>query len=81
MVWGSAAEVSVSLLALVLCFASLLGNVLVIVPFARTSRVRTPSNLLILYLAVSDLVSGTFLSAIFVNSIFNETGPVASRYA
>ncbi|XP_040569070.1 LOW QUALITY PROTEIN: alpha-2A adrenergic receptor [Lepeophtheirus salmonis] len=44
-----------------LCPLILLGNLLVIIPFIQSHRVRTPSNHLILYLAIVDLTFGIIM--------------------
>ncbi|CAB4065694.1 TAAR [Lepeophtheirus salmonis] len=44
-----------------ICPLILLGNLLVIIPFIQSHRVRTPSNHLILYLAIVDLTFGIIM--------------------
>ena len=68
-----------TLICLIITGASIVGNVLVLMALYRNPRLRKPSNLYIISLAVSDIILSSFLmpftcvSAIVGNWIFGQT--------
>ena len=60
-------------LSLVLTPLILAGNFLVIWPFYRARRIRTPANSLLLSLAISDLISGLILPVFVLLEVFRDS--------